>query len=71
MESGNIEILFREGLREYFSYPNGNIDDLERLKIAAQKGHKEAIYAYGMILLCSDDHESRKQGLENVFFEEV
>jgi len=27
-ESGNIEILFREGLREYFSYPNGNIDGL-------------------------------------------
>ncbi|WJX95660.1 hypothetical protein P8452_76949 [Trifolium repens] len=43
-ESQNIEILFREGLREYFNYPNRNIGDgLERLKIAAQKGHKEAI----------------------------
>jgi hypothetical protein len=38
-ESENIEILFREGLREYFNYPNRNIGDgLERLKIAAQKG---------------------------------
>ncbi|GAU34133.1 hypothetical protein TSUD_66120 [Trifolium subterraneum] len=46
-ESENIEILFREGLREYFSYPNGNIGGLERLQIAAQRGHKEATYVYG------------------------
>jgi len=67
-ENGNIETLFREGSREYFSYPNRNIDGLDRLKIAAQKGHKESIYMYGMILLCSKDHESRKQGLEHMRF---
>ncbi|CAK8572266.1 unnamed protein product [Lathyrus sativus] len=62
-ESGNIESLFREGLCEYFSYPNGNINGLEMLKIATQKGHKEATYMYGMILLCSEDYELREQGL--------
>ncbi|XP_050890045.1 putative F-box protein At1g67623 [Lathyrus oleraceus] len=65
-ESGNIESLFREGLCEYFNYPNGNIGGLERLKVAAQKGHKEATYMYGMILLCSEDYELRKQGLEHM-----
>jgi hypothetical protein len=65
-ESENIEILFREGLCEYFNYPNGNIGGLERLKIAAQRGHKEAMYVYGMLLLCSENHESRKQGIEHM-----
>ncbi|WJX92714.1 hypothetical protein P8452_74318 [Trifolium repens] len=54
-ESENIEVLFREGLREYFNYPNGNIGGLERLKIAAQRSHKEAMYVYGMFLLCSEN----------------
>jgi len=44
LESENTVIMFREGLLEYFGYPNGNIDGLERLKIAAKKGHKKAIY---------------------------
>jgi hypothetical protein len=66
-ESENIEILFREGLREYFNHPNRNIGDgLEKLKIAAQKGHKEAMYVYGMLLLCSENDESRKQGIEHI-----
>ncbi|CAJ2634949.1 F-box protein [Trifolium pratense] len=65
-ESENIEILFREGLREYFNYPNGNIGGLERLQIAAQRGHKEAMYVYGMLLLSSENHESRKQGIEHM-----
>jgi hypothetical protein len=66
-ESENIEILFREGLREYFNYPNRNIGDgLERLKIAAQKGHKEAMYVYGMLLLCYENDESKKQGIEHM-----
>ncbi|XP_004508629.1 putative F-box protein At1g67623 [Cicer arietinum] len=66
MECENIESLFREGLREYFRYPNGNIDGLENLKKASQKGHKEAKYVYGMILLCSEDYESRKEGFEHM-----
>ncbi|XP_057450470.1 uncharacterized protein LOC130742383 [Lotus japonicus] len=64
-ESGNIESLYREGLRKYFDYPNGNIEGgLEILKIAAQKGHNETKYVYGMISLCSEDNKLRKQGLE-------
>ncbi|XP_057437833.1 uncharacterized protein LOC130729980 [Lotus japonicus] len=65
MECGNIESLYREGLRKYFDYPNGKIDDgLEILKVAAQKGHKEAKYLCGMISLCSEDDVLRKQGFE-------
>ncbi|KAJ1400856.1 F-box-like domain superfamily [Sesbania bispinosa] len=46
-ESENMESLYREGLLEYFGCPSGNIDGLRSLKIAAQKGHKEAKYVYG------------------------
>ncbi|XP_057445004.1 putative F-box protein At1g67623 [Lotus japonicus] len=63
-ECGNMESLYREGLRKYFDYPDGNMDGLEILKTAAQKGHKEAKYVCGMILLCSEDDEMRKQGFE-------
>ncbi|KAG4929870.1 hypothetical protein AAZX31_17G081300 [Glycine max] len=67
-ESGNIESLYREGLLKFFNYPNGNINGLGDLKTAALKGHIEAKYVYGMILLCSHDDESRKQGLEHMRF---
>ncbi|XP_057418090.1 putative F-box protein At1g67623 [Lotus japonicus] len=67
-ECENIESLYREGLRKYFSYSSGKNDGLEILKVAAQKGHKEAKYVYGMILICSKDDELRKQGLEHVRF---
>lgn len=65
-ESENTESLYREGLREYFGYPNGNIGGLGSLKMASQKGHREAKYVYGMILLCSKDDECRKRGLEHM-----
>ncbi|XP_057426559.1 putative F-box protein At1g67623 [Lotus japonicus] len=67
-ECGNIESLYREGMQKYFYDPNGKIDGLGILKAAAQKGHKEAKYVYGMILLCSEDGELRKQGLEYIRF---
>ncbi|XP_027345360.1 F-box protein At2g35280-like [Abrus precatorius] len=67
-ESGNTESLYREGLQEYFSYPKGNIRGLESLKMAAEKGHTDAKYMYGMILLCSEDNELRTQGLEHMRF---
>ena len=65
LECNNIECLFREGLREYFKFPNGNINGLEILNIAAQRGHKVAMYVYGMILLSSnEDNELRSKGLD-------
>ncbi|KAL2346555.1 hypothetical protein Fmac_000555 [Flemingia macrophylla] len=64
-ESGNIEILYREALREFFNYPNGNISGL---KMVAQENHMEAKYIYGMILLCSHDDVLRKEGFEYMRF---
>src|ERR1044072_7915093 len=64
-KSKNMESLYKKVLREYFK---GNNDGLETLKIVAQKGHKEAKYVCGMILLCSKDDEVRKQGLEHMRF---
>ncbi|CAK8535590.1 unnamed protein product [Lathyrus sativus] len=64
VESKNSESLYRDGLLKYFNYPNGNMAGLKSLKIAAQMGHKEAMYVYGIILLCSEDHESKNQGVE-------
>ncbi|XP_057445002.1 putative F-box protein At1g67623 [Lotus japonicus] len=63
-ECGNMESLYREGLQKYFGYPDGKMDGLEILKATAQKGHKEAKYVCGVILLCSDDDKMRKQGLD-------
>ncbi|XP_057418892.1 uncharacterized protein LOC130713109 [Lotus japonicus] len=69
MECGNIDSLYREGLRKYFDYPNGKIDDgLGILKVAAEKGHNEAKYVCGMISLCSEDNEVKKQGLKYMHF---
>ncbi|XP_057452040.1 putative F-box protein At1g67623 [Lotus japonicus] len=68
-ECGNLESLYREGLQNYFNYPNGNVDGgLGDLKVTAQKGHKEAKYVCGMISLCSQDNELRKQGFEHMRF---
>lgn len=36
MESENMEIIFREGLREYFSYSSRNIYGFEKLNIVVQ-----------------------------------
>ncbi|XP_045809923.1 F-box protein At2g35280-like [Trifolium pratense] len=67
-ESGNPDVLFSQGLREYFKYPNGNIGGLEKLKIAAESGHKLAKYVYGMIMLSSENNESMQEGIEHIRF---
>ncbi|KAK4256623.1 hypothetical protein QN277_006326 [Acacia crassicarpa] len=66
-ESGNSESLYRDGMVEYFSSLNLN-SGLESLRMASQKGHKDANYVYGMILICSDDEGERKQGLQLLRF---
>ncbi|XP_057429822.1 uncharacterized protein LOC130722943 isoform X2 [Lotus japonicus] len=68
MECGNMESLYREGLRKYFDYSNGKIDGLEILKVAAENGHMEAKYVCGMISLCSENDDLRKQGLKFMRF---
>ncbi|XP_027368809.1 F-box protein At2g35280-like [Abrus precatorius] len=67
-QNGNIESVWRDGFLEFFCHPNGNIGGLEILKVASEKGHMEAKYMYGMILLCSEDDELRKEGLEHMRF---
>ncbi|XP_027345373.1 putative F-box protein At1g67623 [Abrus precatorius] len=67
-QSGNIECVCRDGFIEFFCHPNENMGDLEILKVAAEKGHMEAKYMYGMILLCSEDNELRRKGLEHMRF---
>ncbi|XP_030960839.1 putative F-box protein At1g67623 [Quercus lobata] len=58
---GNPESLFRQGVIDYFSL--GRIKSgLEYLKRAADKGHLEATYVYGIILLCSEG-ELKQEGL--------
>ncbi|PNX71088.1 hypothetical protein L195_g026959 [Trifolium pratense] len=64
--SGNPEVLFSQGLREFFDWPVGNISGLRKLKIAAESGYKPAKYVYGMIKLCSENNESRKEGIDHV-----
>ena len=65
---GNIEALYRVGLRELKSFV-GNVENgIKYLKMAAEKGHLEAKYAYALILLCSYDDDFRKQGVEYLEF---
>lgn len=49
---GNPEALFRDGVFEYFSVLELD-SGFKKLKKAANKGHGEANYLYGMILLSS------------------
>jgi hypothetical protein len=63
-ESGNLEILYREGMVQYFSTSEVNLG-LENLKKAALKGHHEAKYVYSMLLMINlEDEETRKLGCD-------
>ncbi|KAL7197037.1 hypothetical protein ACSBR1_036950 [Camellia fascicularis] len=62
IQSGNPEALYRQGMVEYFSHMRME-SGLEHLKRASEKGHVEASYVYGMILL-SRGGQSTKQGLK-------
>ncbi|CAL0330563.1 unnamed protein product [Lupinus luteus] len=69
-ESKNMDMLYTEGLLQYFK--GSIIGDggcgIELLKIVAEKGHREAKYVYGMIMLCSENEELRKHGLKYIRF---
>ncbi|WJX24298.1 hypothetical protein P8452_13421 [Trifolium repens] len=65
-ESGNPEALWSEGLREFFNYPMGNWMGREKLRIAAEGGYNLAKYAYGLIMLCSENDESRIEGIKHL-----
>ncbi|XP_071713549.1 putative F-box protein At1g67623 [Rutidosis leptorrhynchoides] len=60
-EKGNPEALFRRGMINYFRRANVE-SGLELLKSAVAKGHFEATYVYGMILLARGN-QSNQQGL--------
>ncbi|GAU25420.1 hypothetical protein TSUD_70730 [Trifolium subterraneum] len=63
-ESGNSEILYREGMVQYFSTLMVNLG-LENLKKAALQGHDEAKYVYSMLLMANcEDEEGRKLGFD-------
>ncbi|KAH7865795.1 hypothetical protein Vadar_011239 [Vaccinium darrowii] len=61
MASGNPEALYRQGLVEYFTHMRTQ-SGLENLRRAAEKGHVEATYVYGILLLCLGGQFS-KEGL--------
>ncbi|XP_019449750.1 PREDICTED: putative F-box protein At1g67623 [Lupinus angustifolius] len=64
-----MDILYREGLLQYLRVNiGGGGCGVELLKIVAEKGHKEAKYVYGMIMLCSENEELRKHGLKHMRF---
>lgn len=57
---GNLEILYREGMVQYFTSLNG----IHTLKKAALKGHHDAKYVYSMILMSSEDEAERSYGFD-------
>jgi len=62
MESGNSEALYRQGMVDYFSSMRME-SGLENLRRASEKGHVEASYVYGIILMCMEG-QSSTQGLK-------
>ncbi|KAK1420061.1 hypothetical protein QVD17_21369 [Tagetes erecta] len=59
---GNSESLFRKGMIAYFNL--GNVESgVEYLKSAMEKGHSEATYVYGMILLSRATDDESSEGL--------
>jgi len=63
-ESGNLEIIYREGMVQYFSTLMVNLA-FENVKNAALGGHHEAKYVYSMLLMAnSEDEEGRKLGFD-------
>ncbi|CAL5198882.1 unnamed protein product [Lathyrus oleraceus] len=64
-ENDNLEILYREGMVQYFSTSMVNLG-FENLKKAALEGHHEAKYVYSMLLManCEEDEEGRKLGFD-------
>lgn len=61
IDLGNPEAMFRQGMIEFFSLARIETG-LEYLRRATEKGHVEATYVYGMILL-SRGGQSSQQGL--------
>ncbi|VVB14841.1 unnamed protein product [Arabis nemorensis] len=57
--SGNSEALYRKGLINFF-LDNHTHKGLRLLTEAAEKGNKEAIYVYGMVLICFGDKTKQK-----------
>jgi len=67
-EGGNIEALYKDGLREIIRYM-GNVEKgIKDLKMAAEKGQLEGKYVCGLILLCSYEDDLRKKGVEYMQF---
>ncbi|XVF04771.1 hypothetical protein REPUB_Repub05bG0113900 [Reevesia pubescens] len=65
-DAKNPEALYRKGMVNCFSRRKAESGlRLRYLKKAVEKGHVEAIYAYGIILICLGG-ELRKQGLQVV-----
>ncbi|KAK7264633.1 hypothetical protein RJT34_32242 [Clitoria ternatea] len=62
-ESGNSEMLYREGMVQYFSSLKLK-RGLENLKKATIEGHDEAKYVYCMILMSGKGEDERKQGFD-------
>ena len=63
-DARNAEALYRKGMINIFSRRKAE-SGLHYLKKAVEKGHVQAIYAYGIILICLGG-ELRKQGLQVV-----
>ncbi|KAK3024199.1 hypothetical protein RJ639_043776 [Escallonia herrerae] len=66
MEKGNPEALFRQGMADYFSEKQRFELGLERLKRAAEKGHQEATYVYGILLLSTEGGGSSEATQEGI-----
>ncbi|XP_050130276.1 putative F-box protein At1g67623 [Malus sylvestris] len=63
---GNAEALYRQGMCDLFTSKRIEPAGIESLKRAASKGHVEATYVYGAILVCCGG-DSRQKGLELLY----
>uniref|UniRef100_M4DS61 AN1-type domain-containing protein n=1 Tax=Brassica campestris TaxID=3711 RepID=M4DS61_BRACM len=69
VSAGNLEAHYLRGMQEYFQNEN-MAAGLELLEIAAQGSYDNAIYLYGIIMLCRGDPDIRKPQLDSLGWRE-
>lgn len=63
--NGNPEALYLKGVNNYFRR-NQKHKGLKLLSQAAKKGNKEAIYIYGLILICGGGRDIYEEGKQDI-----
>ncbi|XP_006395910.2 F-box protein At2g35280 [Eutrema salsugineum] len=69
LTSGNAEAHYIKGIVQYF-HNNNHTEGLQNLKLAAEGGYADAVYLYGIIMLCRGESEEGRAYLDKLDWQE-